>query len=108
MIVCLDWDGVLVDGRSQEWLPGAQDAVRWLLRAKAKVLVCTCRATWPEGLEQVEAQLQEARLGRVKVSAVKPMADVYVDNKSVRFEGDWDATLQEVRRHEKERASYAR
>lgn len=94
MIVCLDWDGVLVDGRSQEWLPGAQDAVRWLLRAKATVLVCTCRATWPEGLEQVEAQLQEARLGRVTVSAVKPHADFYVDDKAVRFTGDWAQTLE--------------
>ena len=97
MIFCLDWDGTLVDVETQEWLPGAVRAVKDLLRAGHDVVVCSCRATWPEGLEQIEGQLREARLGSVPVSAVKPYADVYVDDKAVVFGGDWAVCFEQLK-----------
>ena len=97
MILCLDWDDTLVDVETQEWLPGAERAVKDLLRAGHDVVVCSCRATWPEGLDQIEHQLREARLADVPVTAVKPYADLYVDDKSFEFCGDWAVTLEQLK-----------
>ena len=98
MRVAVDWDGTLVDDR-QEWLPGALDALRRLVRAGYTVIVFSCRAGWPEGLQEIRGKLEADRLQRwvfVAEGAVKPSADVYVDDRAVRFEGDWAATLDVI------------
>lgn len=93
-VVALDWDSTLVDPASQEWLPGAERALDKLLMAKARVIVHSCRANWPAGVDQIRARLGH-RAQIVEVVG-KPYADVYVDNQAVQFAGDWDSALHEI------------
>lgn len=105
LTVAVDFDGTLVNGGS--WIPGAADAIRELWRRDTLVIVHTCRANTPAGLELVERAL--ADLGRppvgprggrrlqVHTAAGKPGADVYVDDRALRFTGDWAATLGQIR-----------
>lgn len=93
--ICVDWDGTLVDGQTQEWLPGAQQALRELLSMYRTVIVHTCRANWPEGRAQVEAKLAAAHFYDLQIVA-KPQADFYIDDQAIRFEG-WPQTLAPLR-----------
>jgi hypothetical protein len=102
--VAVDWDDVLVDAKTQEWLPDAPTALTQLLAEYHTVIIHTCRANWPEGLAQVEAKLEETiakpwrtSLGdRLKIVG-KPLADVYIDDRARRFEGDWHTLLSNLR-----------
>lgn len=92
--ICVDWDSTCVD-ESQEWLPGALDGLRWLRRAKHKVVIHSARANYDIGRMQIENCLAEFRLP-FKV-APKPDADLYVDDKALRFTR-WPDVIKEVRR----------
>ena len=102
--VACDWDGTLVDPATQEWLPGGLMALKQMLVQYRRVLIHTSRANWAEGRAQIEAKLEQAltKPGRVMYGdqlqvVPKPLADVYVDNKALRFEGDWGRTLIRAR-----------
>lgn len=101
--MCVDWDGVLVDPQSQNWLPGAEAGLRALLAEYRKVIIHTSRANWEEGRTQVEAKLAEtlssawlAQLGNRLQVVSKPLAAVYLDDRAVRFT-DWSSAIREVR-----------
>lgn len=96
--VCVDWDDTLVGykkyGEPGEWLPGATLALRKFKRAGFTVVIHSCRALWPEGRAEIEGKLREAnlRLGsRLKIhdELGKPLAVAYIDDRGVRFDGDW-------------------
>jgi hypothetical protein len=92
-----DWDGVLVDPKTQGWLPGAREALSALLMGKRKVVIHSCRVGWPEGLTQIQSKLREAGfLGHVDIhtGAGKPNADLYLDDRALRFTGDWNEVLR--------------
>lgn len=103
--VAVDFDDTLV--RHGLWLPGAVDAIRELWRDDVLVVVHSCRANDLHGLQQIQHALYELgapptgpRGGRrlhIHTGPGKPHADAYVDNKAVRFRGDWPATLTETR-----------
>lgn len=103
LTVAVDFDGVLVhDGH---WLPGAADAIRELWRRDILVVIHTCRANSPDGLELVHRVLADLgtppvgpRGGRrlhVHTEPGKPQADFYVDDKAIRFT-DWALTLAQL------------
>lgn len=93
MELAIDWDGVCVD-RNQDWLPGSKEALRRILSMGHRVVIHTCRANWPEGLASVEAKLLSAGLLiPVWTEAGKPPADVYLDDRGVHFDGDWQPLL---------------
>lgn len=92
--VAVDWDGTLVDARSQEWLPGAQAALRQLKARGYEVFIHTCHANWPEGAAAVEAKLAEAGLDLEIVA--KPLADFYIDDRAIEFCGTWRFAMSKV------------
>jgi hypothetical protein len=99
MTVACDWDGVLADPQTQEWLPGAQQALRRILSAGHRVIVHTCRANWPEGLAAVRQKLAAAGLPvDVWADQGKPHADLYIDDRAVHFGGDWSEIVQQLER----------
>lgn len=101
--VAVDWDGTLVDPRTQEWLDDAYGSgmrgnmlLRLLLERCGAVIVHTCRATWPEGLAQVEAKLDETltlQWRSLPLTIVgKPLADFYLDDRA----RDWPGLVAEL------------
>lgn len=93
MKVCVDWDSTLVD-ENQEWLPGALDGLRWLRKSGHKVAIHSARANWTGGLEEIERKLERHKLP-FKVYA-KPDADLYIDDKGLRFTR-WPDVIKVVR-----------
>lgn len=115
----VDWDGTCVPNawpdRPNEWLPGAREALRELLDAGWDVKIHSTRLheldvsldpnpTRDEDLAYVRSMLDEADLQEVGICAEsKPPAAVYVDDKNLRFSGDWDETLGAILRSNIER-----
>lgn len=93
--IAVDWDDTLVDARSQEWLPGAQQALRELMSMYRSPFIHTSRANWPEGLKQVQHALADASFYDLEIVA-KPQADWYIDNLAVRFES-WPQVMAPLR-----------
>jgi ribonuclease HI len=91
----LDWDQTLVDAKTQEWLPGALDGLRWLRRQKHTVVIHSVRADSDYGRDQILGALQRHKF-KFEVFA-KPAADLYVDDKAVAFAGSWPEVIKAVR-----------
>lgn len=94
MILACDWDHTLY--ADDDWLPGAKQALKALKRRGHTVIVHSCRASYPAGEQFIRDTLKVAGFG-FDVTAVKPTADVYLDDRALRFEGDWTATLNQLR-----------
>ena len=93
--IAIDWDGTLVVSPSGAWLPGALEALRYLVRNHT-VLIHSCRANWPEGQEEIRQRLgAEGLREQIDVRAGKPEADLYIDDRALRF-ADWTIQLPEV------------
>jgi hypothetical protein len=118
--IAIDWDGTCVKElwpREGDWLPGAQEGLR-ALAAQYDVYIWTTRIVGREyedwhrvvPQEQVDKQfayirrmLDNADLGHVNIFVSYPdhgvgklSAKAYVDDRAIRFEGDWPATVAAV------------
>jgi hypothetical protein len=103
--VCLDFDGVLHSYRSGwrgvEVIPdppihGTREAVA-RLRQQYRVVVYSARCRTPEGRRAVEQWLARHDIQVDEVCDYKPPALVYVDDRAIRFRGDWEQALTEIR-----------
>ncbi len=99
-IVCVDLDGVLneFDGwKYAEYFhpprAGAREFLKALCGSGYRVVVFTCR--WAP---HVERWLAENGLAEYvsEVTDKKPPAHVYVDDRALRFRGDFDETLSAI------------
>ena len=95
MIVAFDWDATLVDEEG-EWLPGALAMFRWLRKHRHRAIILSSRASYPKGRAEIEGKLRQHRIEAMVYA--KPYADVYVDDKGMRFHGDWYVAMTEMRR----------
>ena len=101
--VCCDWDDTLCGYKKHPpgWLPGAKEALYTLKRLGLTVVIHSCRANWPEGLAEIETTLAEAgfRLNsklKIHTGPGKPQGIAYIDDRAVRFDGNWGAALRAV------------
>lgn len=103
--ICLDFDGVLHSYRSgwcgAEVIPddpihGTREAIA-RLRQQYRVVIHSSRCHSAEGRNAVAAWLTRHGIEVDEICEHKPPAHVYVDDRAVRFRGDWDQVLTEVR-----------
>jgi hypothetical protein len=107
--ICLDFDGVLHSYRSgwcgAEIIPdppihGTREGVM-RLRQIYRVVVLSSRCHTLEGRKAVEAWLKKHDIVVDEVCEHKPPALVYVDDRAVRFRGDWEHLLDDIREFRK-------
>lgn len=69
-----------------------------LVAAGLRVVVFSCRAAAAEGAIAIWGWLQEHRLDQYvyEVTDKKPAAIVYLDDRGLRFEGDWFASRDAI------------
>lgn len=83
-IVAIDWDHTLMNGT--EWLPGAQDALKQLRELGHTIVIHSCNnPSW------IKRNLFEAGIvvDEIWDSKGKPVAHAYIDDRGIRFNGDW-------------------
>jgi hypothetical protein len=92
VIVALDFDGVLHDPYDREPgrrmgrpLEGALEACRKMADAGHQLVVFTVRAKDQQSTEHVTAWLRHFGFPPMAVAITKPAADVYIDNRAIRF-----------------------
>jgi hypothetical protein len=107
--VCLDFDGVLHSYRSgwcgADVIPdppihGTRESVA-LLRQQYRVVVSSSRCHTPEGRQAVRTWLEKHQIAVDEVCEHKPPAYVYVDDRAVRFRGNWDDLITDIREFRK-------
>jgi len=97
LTVAVDFDGVLAD-KDMNPIDGAKDMVTRLVRADFHVYVHSCRAAWGGGRAQIEAWLEANDFPDLDV-VPKPRADVYLDDRAIRFD-DWPSAYTRIIREE--------
>lgn len=93
-ILCVDWDQTLVDTETQEWLPGALDALRWMRKQGHIVIIHSVRAEREFGRNQIESKLKRHKLNFEVIA--KPYADLYIDDKGLAYTR-WPEVLKAIR-----------
>jgi len=116
---CVDWDGTCVEEawpENGEWLPGAVSSLRYL-SSVGKTIIYSLRCHLyehdevtlrPPGAAAAEVAGIRERLDEVGLHDVevyphdrgKPPALYYIDDRAVRFRGDWVEVLDEIRARE--------
>jgi hydroxymethylpyrimidine pyrophosphatase-like HAD family hydrolase len=100
MIIAVDFDGTVVEHQYPKigpLKPGAKEALQAFRKAGHKIAIWTCRAGKEEKevrdflqsngipFDTVNAPIMGADLGTRKI-----YADLYIDDKGLRFEDNWD------------------
>lgn len=109
----IDWDGTLVPDawpeKPSEWLPGARESLDRFLSAGCHVRIHSCR-THSKGVDErgvnedrlasidyIRGMLDGAGFQAVEIILDnKPGADWYIDNKAMRFDGNWGRIARTV------------
>lgn len=109
MIFAVDFDNVLMDPHNRvpgykmgRPIPGAVAALRAMRERGDTIIIHTVRAnTGPASCWHVEEWLNHFQVPFDRVTAIKPNADAYIDDKAVPFT-DWDQVqleLENIRRN---------
>ena len=107
--ICIDFDGVIA--QYQEWegkekfgapVPGVQNALKVLKKEGFTIIIFTTR----EVSDKLKEYLKENDITYDHINenpdqpkdsnAGKPIADLYVDDRSVCFRGNWKNTLEDI------------
>lgn len=67
----------------------------------AKVVVCSARCRAEEGYEATVEWLEKHDFPPVTVSHGKPIVDYYVDDRAVKYDGDWGEVASQIERPSK-------
>lgn len=101
--IVVDFDGVLhsyiagwkgADVIPDEPTPGAQAFVRTMLDAGWDVVIVSTRAREPDGRRAIVTWLAAHDFPALDVQHEKPPALVYLDDRAMRFDGEWPTVAQ--------------
>ncbi len=102
LILAIDFDQTIhdklhpVEGKKMGLpMPGAQAAMDELYQQKHKIIIFTTMATTPTGKQAVEDWLEFYDIDFHEVTAVKPNAAVFIDDKALHHT-DWESTMQQL------------
>jgi hypothetical protein len=102
MTIAVDFDQVLhnkaapIKGRRMgPPLPGAKESLEMLREAGHNVIIHTTIATNPSGAKAVEDWLDYYDMEHDGVTAIKPVASFYIDDKAIRHIS-WADTIQQL------------
>jgi hypothetical protein len=104
--IAIDFDGV-IHGYESGWtgpvpgdppVPGAREGIAGIRALGFQVVVFTCRALTDEGRRGIVGWLAQHGIEVDEVTAIKPHAELYVDDRAWRFEGDWSELLEDLQR----------
>lgn len=102
--ICLDFDGVIHSYRSgwqgETVIPdppmhGAKEAIR-RLRERYRVVIHSARTSTDQGIEAVRLWLARHEIEVDDVCQHKPPAHVYVDDRAIAFNGEWEETIAAI------------
>lgn len=99
----IDFDGTLNNWKASPkhngWGPpmqGAQNGMIHLRGMGLRLVVFTVKAHTPAGIRAVEDWLQQYKIPYDEVTALKPPAVVYLDDRAVRFT-DWTTAVPDIK-----------
>lgn len=105
--IAVDFDGV-IHSYTSPWVdpqtipdPPVPGAIDWLneMNQRFRVIIFTTRGKTAEGRDAVEDFLRDhGYAGTVEVTAEKPPALIYLDDRAVRFDGEHFPTADEIHR----------
>ena len=106
-VLGVDFDGTIA-GYEKGWqgapgedpIKGAREALRAFVMKGYTIIIFSCRADNPQGVEDIRQWLlRHDMLQYVSdITHVKPRALAYIDDRGIAFRGDWLAAVQEVDR----------
>lgn len=94
LTLAIDFDGVIFDPSTKTVFTSSLDALD-LLTHRFKVIVFSARAVTPAGQQFIRDVLFNNMVQVQEVTSIKPMADLYIDDKALHHV-DWDTTLQKI------------
>ena len=104
-VICIDFDGVIhkdtlpYDEDNQildEPVPGALEAIR-KLQERYTIVILSARARFHEPRKAMYDWLRIHGFGPITVTNRKPKALIYLDDRGIRFDGDWPAALEAIK-----------
>ncbi len=102
MTICIDFDHTLCDmaNVAQGYkmgppMPGALESVIELQSRGITCVVFTARATRPDAIKAVDDWLKFFHFPAMPVTGIKINADVYLDDKAIRFTS-WDQAMKAI------------
>jgi phosphoserine phosphatase len=94
LTIAIDWDDTLWSRSHQCLMAGAQLAVQTLREHGCRIVIYSCNApTWIRQVCDEQGLVVDEIWGESPTTGLKPLADVYVDDKGLRHES-WAKTLQ--------------
>ncbi len=90
-VLAIDFDHTLVDGDKVR--PYAREAINILREKGHKIIIHSCNdAKW---IKKV-LDNNDIRYDSIFESGVKPIADLYVDDKGYHYKGDWESEVNDI------------
>lgn len=102
MTYAIDFDDTIMDTnnvtpgyRMGMPMAGAVESLRKFRVEGARIIVFTVRAITPEGRKAVEDWMLYFHIPFNQVTALKPQADYYIDNRAIHFD-NWSNVLNKI------------